>query len=109
MEKRETKLALTTDLAIDKSSNDSCRLASDQLAPTLRYTSFDCNRNPVDSKGIGSSNNLVDAVQLAPRVDLRTIDLIPQPRNRAAADVMVGRTADDGSAVIGLIADRDYS
>jgi len=93
---------------MNRYSTDTCRLAANQLAPALRCTSFDGNRNAVDGKGLRSSDNLVDPVRLASRVSLRTVDSIPEPCNRAATNVMVRRTADDGSAVIGYITYRDY-
>ena len=41
------------------------------------------------------------------RVELWTVDFISKPCNRAAMNILVGRAADDGSAVIGLVADGD--
>lgn len=87
---------------------DAGRLTADQLAPTLCCASFDRNRHAVDCEGLEGSNNFVDPVRFTSRIDLGAVDLISEPRNRPPTNVMVRRSADDGSAVIGFIAYRDY-
>jgi len=47
-------------------------------------------------------------VRFSPRVEQRAIDLIPKPGNRTPVDVMIWRSADDGAAMIGFVANRDY-
>lgn len=56
---------------------DTDRLAADQLATTFCRAAFDRHRYAVSGEGLGGSNNLVDAMRPASRVDLRTIHLIP--------------------------------
>ena len=83
------------------------RQVADQLAPTLRRASLDRHRHAVDCQCAMGGNDLVDAMRLATRVGLRTVDFVAKPSNRSAANIVCGRTADNGAAMIGLIADRD--
>lgn len=83
------------------------RQAADQLASTLRRASLDCHRHAVDCQCAMGGNDLVDAMRLATRVGLRTVDFVAKPSNRSTANIVRGRTADDGAAMIGLVADRD--
>jgi hypothetical protein len=53
-------------------------------------------------------NNLVHTMRFAARVILRTVDFVTKTRNCSPMDIMRGRAADYGPAMIGFIADRDY-
>lgn len=52
-------------------------------------------------------HDLVDAMPLAARVVLRTIDLVPKPGDRHAVDGVHRRAADDFAAVVRGVADDD--
>jgi len=87
---------------------DAGRLPVDQLAARCCCAFFDSNRHAVDGEGLAGSNNLVDTVRCASRVELWAGDLIPKPRDHAAVNVVIGKDADNGCAMIGFIAGGDY-
>lgn len=77
------------------------RHAADQLATTFRRTSLDRNSDAIDGQRIVAGSDLVDTVRFAARVDQRAGDFVTHAGDRLAADVVVGRAADDGAAVVG--------
>ena len=89
------------------SLTDAGGLAADQLASAFCCAPFDSNRYAVNRDGITGGNDFVDAVWFSSGVELWTVDFISKPCDRAAMNILVGRAADDGSAVIGLVADGD--
>lgn len=86
---------------------DGSGLTADQLAAAFCRTPFDRDRYAIDGDRLGGRNNLVDPMRFASGVELRTIDLVSEPRDRATPNVVIGRAADDGSSVIRFISDCD--
>lgn len=91
---------------ITRPSTDRGRQTADQLAPTLRRASLDCNGHAVDCQCVVGSIDLVHTVRFAAGIGQRTGNLITQAGDRSSADVVVGRTANNRAAMIGLVANR---
>ena len=82
---------------------DRCRHTSDQLTPAFGPASVDRDRHPIDGQCVMAGNDPVDAVRFAAGVEQRTIYLVSQPGDRFSPDIVLGRTANDVTAMIGLV------
>jgi hypothetical protein len=85
-----------------------CWQTADQLASTFGRTPLYRDRDPANGERLVGGSNFVYPVRFSSRVEQRAINLIPEPGNRTPTDVMIWRAADDGAAMIGFVANRDY-
>jgi len=85
-----------------------CWQTANQLASTFGRTPLYGDWDPANGERLVGGSNFVYPVRFSPRVEQRAIDLIPKPGNRTPVDVMIWRSADDGAAMIGFVANRDY-
>jgi hypothetical protein len=90
---------------LTRPSTDCGRQAADQLAPAFRRASLDCNGHPINGKRIVGGNDLVHTVRFAARIGERTVNLVTQAGDRSSVDIVVGRTANDCTAMIGFVSD----
>lgn len=52
-----------------------------------------------------AGSDLVHPMWFSAWIGLRAVDLVADPRDRSSSNIVAGRAADDGSAVIGFISD----
>jgi hypothetical protein len=81
---------------------------ANQLAPAFGCAPINGYRYAIYSERTACRNDLVHPMWLTAGVELWAVDLITKASNRASTNVIGRRAANDGAAVIGFVADRDY-
>src|SRR5471030_2397872 len=80
---------------------------ANERTTAFRLAAMNSHRNSACGQRLVSGDDFIDAMRRAARVSLRARNVIPQPRNRLATDIMCRRPADDFASVVGVVSDGD--